>query len=129
LAEPEGYIRIFVDEGPPMAGLLYEALTRETDPDYVQQVLAAFPIKESEDVEKAKDRSSDPAWVEQLSERELGVLQLIADGLTNQDIATQLFLSPHTVKVHARNIYGKLGVKNRTQAVAKGKSLGLLTSG
>ena len=65
--------------------------------------------------------------VESLSERELEVLELIAEGLTNQEVATRLYLSLHTVKVHARNIYAKLGVKNRTQAVAKGKALGILS--
>jgi len=65
--------------------------------------------------------------VEPLSERELEVLQFIAEGLTNQEIATRLYLSLYTVKAHARNIYAKLGVKNRTQAVAKGKALGILS--
>ena len=60
-------------------------------------------------------------------DREREILQLIADGLTNQEIATRLYLSLHTVKAHARNIYGKLGVKNRTQAVAKGRTLGILS--
>ncbi len=63
-----------------------------------------------------------------MSEREIEVLELIAEGLINQEIADQLYLSLHTVKVHARNIYSKLAVKNRTQAVAKGKALGILTA-
>ncbi len=66
------------------------------------------------------------AVVEPLSERELEILQLIAEGLTNQEVADRLYLSLHTVKVHARNIYAKLGVKSRTQAVARGKALGIL---
>jgi LuxR family maltose regulon positive regulatory protein len=66
--------------------------------------------------------------VEPLSERELEVLQLIAEGLTNPQIASRLFLSLHTIKVHAHNIYGKLGVHNRTQAVARARALGVLPS-
>jgi LuxR family maltose regulon positive regulatory protein len=64
--------------------------------------------------------------VEPLSDRELEVLQLIAEGLTNKEIAARLYLSPGTVKVHAHNIYGKLGVNGRTQAVAKARSLDIL---
>jgi LuxR family maltose regulon positive regulatory protein len=63
-----------------------------------------------------------------LSERELEVLQLIAEGLTNQEIGSRLYLSPNTVKVHAHNIYGKLGVNNRTQAGARARGLGILSS-
>ncbi|NIQ75445.1 MAG: hypothetical protein GWN67_12525 [Phycisphaerae bacterium] len=66
--------------------------------------------------------------VEPLSERELEVLQLIAEGLTNPEIAARLFLSLNTVKVHTRNIYGKLGAYNRTQAVARARALGILPS-
>jgi len=66
--------------------------------------------------------------IEPLSERELEVLQLIAEGLTNREIASRLFVSLNTVKAHTRNIYGKLGVHNRTQAVAKAQNLGVLPS-
>ena len=68
------------------------------------------------------------ALVEPLSARELQVLHLLAEGLTNQEIAQQLYVSPNTVRVHAYHIYGKLGVHNRTQAVTKARSLGVLTS-
>lgn len=124
LAKPEGYVRIFVDEGTPMARLLYEALSHEVEPEYVRRLLAAFPVAEPEQTTSSPLRG--PELVEPLSERELEVLELIAEGLTNQEVATRLYLSLHTVKVHARNIYGKLGVKSRTQAVAKGKALGIL---
>jgi LuxR family maltose regulon positive regulatory protein len=90
-------------------------------------LLAAFPVAESEQTTSSPLRGPESELVEPLSERELEVLQLIAQGLTNQDVATRLYLSLHTVKVHARNIYAKLGVKNRTQAVAKGKALGILS--
>ncbi len=69
---------------------------------------------------------SDADWIEPLSERELEVLQLIAEGLSRQEIASQLVLSLNTVKTHARNIYSKLGVNNQMQAVGKARGLGLL---
>jgi LuxR family maltose regulon positive regulatory protein len=127
LAEPEGYVRIFVDEGQPMARLLYEALSLGIAPHYVRQLLAAFPSAEPVQAASLKTQVPQSDLIEPLSERELEVLQLIAKGLTNQEVATRLYLSLHTVKVHARNIYGKLGVKNRTQAVAKGRALGILS--
>jgi LuxR family maltose regulon positive regulatory protein len=133
LAKPEGYVRVFVDEGQPMARLLYEiqsraeALSRGIAPDYVRRLLAAFPSAEPEQTDSLKTQAPKSDLIEPLSERELEVLELIAEGLTNQEVATRLYLSLHTVKVHARNIYAKLGVKNRTQAVAKGKVLGILS--
>jgi LuxR family maltose regulon positive regulatory protein len=128
LAEPEGYIRTFVDEGTPMALLLYEALPRGIAPDYVRRLLTAFPIVESEQTDPSKTQVPKAELVEPLSKRELEVLQLIAEGLSNPEIASRLYLSLNTVKVHSRNIYGKLGVHNRTQAVAKARALGVLPS-
>ena len=127
LAEPEGYIRIFVDEGIPMARLLYEALSHGVEPEYTRRLLAAFPVAESEQTTSSQLRGPESELVEPLSSRELEVLQLIAEGLTNQDVATRLYISLHTVKVHTRNIFTKLAVKNRTQAVARGKALGILS--
>ena len=126
LAQPEGYLRLFVDEGPPMARLLYEALSRGIAPDYVRRLLAAFPIDKPEQVDPSKSQAPESELVEPLSERELEVLQLIAEGLMNREIADRLYLSLNTVKVHTRTIYGKLGVHNRTQAVAKARALGAL---
>ena len=117
LAEPGGYVRIFLDEGETVARLLYRAVERGIAPEYAGQLLAAFPAPE------AKPHAE---MVEPLSERELDVLRLIAEGLSNQEIARRLHLSLSTVKWHTGNIYGKLGVKNRTQAVAKARSLGIL---
>jgi LuxR family maltose regulon positive regulatory protein len=132
LAQPEGFVRIFVDEGPPMAHLLYEAATRGIAPDYVRRLLAAFPLARPEPAVESEKTVPSPtqvprsALIEPLSEREIEVLQLIAEGLTNQEIASRLFLSQHTIKAHTRNIYGKLDVHSRTEAVARGRALGIL---
>jgi len=111
-----------------MAHLLYQALKRGIAPDFVQQLLAAFPAVEAVQTEPTKSKVPESELVEPLSERELEVLELIAQGLTNQEIASRFFLSLNTVKAHTRNIYGKLGVHNRTQAVARARALGLLPS-
>jgi len=126
LAEPLGFLHIFVDEGPPMAGLLYEALKREIAPKYVQKLLAAFPVKEQEETDLTKPQVDQSGLIEPLSERELEVLQFIAKGLTNQEISNKLFLSMHTVKTHTRNIYSKLGAHHRAEAVAKARGFGIL---
>jgi LuxR family maltose regulon positive regulatory protein len=132
LAEPEGFVRTFVDEGPPMANLLHQAAARGMMPDYTARLLAAFqPADDGLQTTghsslAANRRSSDLA--EPLSEREIEILQLIAEGLSNREIATRLYLSLNTVKAHTRNIYGKLGVHSRTQAVAKARALGVLSS-
>ncbi len=128
LAEPGGFIRIFVDEGPPMATLLFEALSRDIAPGYVRKLLAAFPSERPEQTITLKSSDPDSEWIEPLSERETEVLQLIAEGLTNQEIANRLYLTLNTIKVHTRNINSKLGTHNRTKAVAKARSLGILPS-
>jgi len=125
LAEPEGFIRTFVDEGPQMAKLLYESLKREISPHYVQQLVAAFPAFLPDE---AKSQTDPSGLIEPLSEREIEVLELMAAGLTNQLIAEKLIISPHTVKTHTRNIYAKLDVGNRTLAVGKARTLGILPS-
>jgi LuxR family maltose regulon positive regulatory protein len=126
LAEPGGFVRIFMDEGPPMARLLYEALARGIAPDYARRLLAAFPVPEPEEAAPLETQAPESGQIEPLSERELEVLELFAEGLSNREIASRLFLSPHTVKTHSSNIYGKLNVHNRTQAVARARALGLL---
>ena len=127
LAEPGGFIRIFVDEGAPMARLLREALSRGVRPEYVRRLLAAFPFDDAERAASPAARVAGSRLAEPLSGRELEVLALIARGLTNQEIALRLYLSLHTVKAHARSIYAKLGVSSRTQAVARGRALGYLS--
>jgi LuxR family maltose regulon positive regulatory protein len=127
LAKPGGFVRLFVDEGLPMARLLYKALARGSEPAYIRRLLAAFPVAEPEHAPSAPVSGPESEWVEPLSGREREVLQLIAEGLSNQEVAARLYLSLHTVKVHARNIYAKLAVTNRIQAVAKGRALGILS--
>jgi LuxR family maltose regulon positive regulatory protein len=109
-----------------MARLLYKAATRGIAPEYIRRLLAAFPTTESEQPKVRQDQAPQAELIEPLSDREIEILGLIAEGLTNPEIASRLFLSPNTVKAHTRNIYGKLGVHNRTQAVTKSRSLGLL---
>jgi LuxR family maltose regulon positive regulatory protein len=127
LAKPGGFVRLFVDEGLPMARLLYKALARGAEPASIRRLLAAFPVAEPERAPSSPVSGPEAEWVEPLSSREREVLQLIAEGLSNQDVAARLYLSLHTVKVHARNIYAKLAVTNRTQAVARGRALGLVS--
>jgi LuxR family maltose regulon positive regulatory protein len=130
VAEPGGFIRIFLDEGAPMARLLYEGLSQGVHPDYVRQLLMAFPATEPEQTAPSRAAAAGIRLLaEPLSARELEVLPLIAEGLSNQEIAARLYLSLHTVKAHARNIYAKLGVSSRTQAVARGRALGFLPPG
>ncbi|MGD8624706.1 MAG: LuxR C-terminal-related transcriptional regulator [Anaerolineae bacterium] len=128
LAQPEGFVGIFADEGPPLAQLLYKAANRGIAPDYVRRLLAAFPAAEAERPEPSESSVPGSELIEPLSEREIEVLQLVAEGLTNREIATRLYLALNTIKAHTRNIYGKLGVGNRTQAVARARALGILPS-
>jgi ATP/maltotriose-dependent transcriptional regulator MalT len=120
LAEPEGYVRLFADLGLPMALLLQEARTRDVMPDYVEKLLeaigASLPLP----------AAADKGLPEPLTSREREIVGLLAAGLTNREIAEKLVLSPETVKKHAGNIYQKLGVSNRTQAVAQARALSLL---
>jgi LuxR family transcriptional regulator, maltose regulon positive regulatory protein len=126
IAKPKGFFRIFVDEGPQMARLLLEALTRDISRDYVRKLLAAFPSEAPKQTPALKQQDADSEWVEPLSDREIEVLQLIGEGLSNKEIANRLFLAQSTVKVHTRNIYNKLGIHNRINAVTKAKALGIL---
>ena len=121
LAEPGGFIRTFMDEGTPMVQLIKETTKRGIMPDYTSKLLAAF------ETEKHGDITPPPQpLVEPLSQREVEVLQLVAQGLSNREISERLFLVLDTVKGHNRRIYGKLGVKNRTQAINKAISLKIL---
>jgi LuxR family maltose regulon positive regulatory protein len=140
-AEPEGYVRTFVDEGRPMAELLRQAVSHGIAPDYAAKLLAAFGMETKDEHLRLRavqvgrqtketvpssfvcrpSSSTDP-----LSRREREVLRLIAAGLTNQEIAQELTVAVSTVKTHLKNIYAKLGVRNRTQAAARGRELDLV---
>jgi LuxR family maltose regulon positive regulatory protein len=131
LAEPEGYVRIFVDkifddDGLPMAELLSAALTHRIAPDYTGRLLATFPNVATMPTRQSKIQNPKSEMVEPLSARELEVLHLIAQGCSNGEIGTRLFLALSTVKGHNRNIFGKLQVQSRTEAIARARELGLL---
>jgi LuxR family maltose regulon positive regulatory protein len=126
LAEPENYIRTFVDGGETVRRLVGELRSKAGLTDnlskYIEQVLAGFDDQKQSSV----TRETATGLPETLSEREGEVLRLIAAGLTNQEIADRLFISITTVKTHTGNIYQKLGVSSRTQAIARAETLGLL---
>jgi LuxR family maltose regulon positive regulatory protein len=120
MAEPEGYVRTFVDLGEPMAALLQEAASQGIAPRYVGRLLAAF------DRPATAQPPADQPLVDLLSDRELEILRLLAERLTYDEIARALYLSLNTVKTHVRNIYGKLGVNRRRAAAARARELGLI---
>jgi LuxR family maltose regulon positive regulatory protein len=132
LAEPEGYVRLFVDEGEPMAQLLREAALRRIAPDYVAELTTAFgePTKDRRRMTETTPSSlvSRPSapLAEPLSDRELEVLRLIAAGLKYKEVAERLVISLNTVRHHTRNVYSRLNVNSRAQAIAKAKELNLL---
>jgi LuxR family maltose regulon positive regulatory protein len=121
LAAPGGHIRLFVDEGPPMARLVSAVAERDGESEHVARLLAAF-------ADEGVMSTSRPqkSLVEPLSERELEILRLISRGLSNQQIGERLFIALSTVKGHNRNIFGKLHVQRRTEAIARARELDLL---
>jgi LuxR family transcriptional regulator, maltose regulon positive regulatory protein len=124
LAETGGFIRSFVDEGIPMARLLHAAAAHARMPEYIAKLLTVFGVGE-QIIEDKSDRSHSQPLIEPLSQRELEVLRLISQGLSNHEIAERLFLALDTVKGHNRKIFGKLQVQRRTEAVARARELGL----
>jgi LuxR family maltose regulon positive regulatory protein len=128
LAEPEGYVRMFVDEGPPMAQLLLKAAARGIMPDYTGKLLAAF---EAEQLRSAGESplptppASQPL-IEPLSQRELEVLRLFKTELSGPEIARELVIALSTVRTHTKSIYSKLNVNNRRAAVKRAEELGLI---
>jgi LuxR family maltose regulon positive regulatory protein len=119
LAEPEGYVRTFVDKGPPMAALLREAAQHAIAPAYVSQLRAAFGKAEGE-------TPVTQLLIEPLSERELEVLRLLGTELNGPEIARELMVSLNTMRTHTKAIYTKLGVNDRRAAVRRAEELGLL---
>jgi LuxR family maltose regulon positive regulatory protein len=136
LAEPEGYVRMFLDEGLSMMQLLAavrrlpeaaarEIIPRQGLPTYTDKLLAAFKAEQRKS-EGKPDLPVAQLLIEPLSQRELKILQLIAQGLSNREIGERLFLALDTVKGHNRKIFDKLQVQSRTEAIARARDLGLL---
>ena len=125
LAEPQGFTRLFVDEGQPMAQLLSLAVERGRMPEYFARLLAACQADQTRSADRAK-LPSGFLLVEPLSQRELEVLRLVALGLSNHEISARLFLSLNTIKGHNQKIFDKLQVQRRTEAVARARELGLI---
>jgi LuxR family maltose regulon positive regulatory protein len=119
-AEPEGYVRLFLDQGEPLRELLQQAVRRGIAPRYVSRLLAMGGLSGG-----AVSPARQPL-VEPLSDRELEVLGLLAEDLPNREIGRRLFISLPTVKSHTRSIFGKLGVHGREAAVARARALGIL---
>ena len=132
LARPEGYVRMFLDQGTPMLRLLQAAAGRGIEGEYINQLLPAFGISTSsiavERLASAATRQPGPgaALVEALSERELQVLRLLDSPLTSEEIGRELYVSANTVRTHIRNIYGKLDVHGRLEAIRKARDMKLI---
>ena len=120
LSEPEGYVRIFIDQGPAMASLLRAATKQRIAPSYVRRLLRA--MSKTEDTAPVKE-----GLIEPLSERELDVIRLLGTDLDGPDIARHLVVSLNTVRTHTKNIYAKLGVNNRRAAVRRAQELDLMS--
>jgi LuxR family maltose regulon positive regulatory protein len=130
LAEPEGWIRSFVDLGRPMVDLLKFLIQDQPDNTYAQQVLKAFQaecrkIAPSASRATAKPRISEQPPDHGLTRREIEILPLLDEGLSNREIAARLYIAPVTVKTHLQNIYKKLNVNNRIEALKKLLDIGI----
>ncbi len=133
LAKPEGYVRVFVDEGVSMAALLRAAAQQGIASSYVARLLAAFPegpgardLRLGDAAQASRHKPQASVLAEPLTARELEVLRLLAEGASNGEIAQRLIISLSTVKKHIANIFGKLEAQSRTQAVARARALNLL---
>ncbi len=132
LAEPQGYVRTFLDEGAPMMTLLVELVQQKREPNptykpsltYVHRLLAAAGIQLTPQQNSA--RVQGQSLPEMLSERELEILHLIAAGLSNQEITQRLVIAMSTLKTHINHIYSKLGVNSRTKAILQARKMLLL---
>jgi LuxR family maltose regulon positive regulatory protein len=137
MTEKEGHVRVFVDEGLPMFQLLHQAASRGIAPPHVSRLLAAFNMPASDNLYQSGQSNTEgpaPSWqtpgpaymAEPLTSREIDVLELIAAGLPNRDIANKLDIALPTVKNHLRSIYEKLAVNNRARAITRAQEIGLL---
>jgi LuxR family maltose regulon positive regulatory protein len=129
LGEPDGYVQPFVACGAPMATLLRQAHARGIAPEYTARLIQAFPTDHATlrpASNHAPARADTPIPLEALSPREREVLTLLADGLSHRAIAAALTIAPDTARTHIKNIYGKLQVQNRVQALAKARGLALI---
>jgi LuxR family maltose regulon positive regulatory protein len=126
LAEPEGYVRLFVDEGASLAHLLAKAAQHGVVPGYTHQLLAALGEPEARPPAEPDVLAPAALAVEPRSDRELQVLRLLATDLSGPEIAGQLVVSLNTLRTHTKNIYDKLAVNSRRAAVSRAQQLGLL---
>lgn len=124
LAEPEDYLRLFLDQGHSLAALLRQAAAHGEASAYIKKLLAAF--EEGVKIVQQKPQLPPSLLIEPLSERELEILRLIAAGMSNQEIAEKVVVTVGTVKWHLNNIYGKLDVRSRTQALVRAREFELL---
>jgi LuxR family maltose regulon positive regulatory protein len=137
LGQSEGYIRTFVDEGEPMRlllldiklGLALKSVDRGQEglSAYIDRLLAALgPVQPAKDTLSTQTRAASQSLVEPLTEREIEILRLVESGLSNNEIADKLIVTVGTIKKHLNNIFGKLGVSSRTQALANARAVDLL---
>jgi LuxR family maltose regulon positive regulatory protein len=124
-AEQGGFIRLFLNEGALMTQLLLEAASKGIKPDYIARLLAAFEAEMRNNKDKTYPHPHQPL-IEPLSQRELEILKLVAQGLSNEEICKTLFLALDTVKGHNRRIFEKLQVHRRTEAIARARELDLI---
>ena len=122
-AEPEGFVRLFVDYGEALTSLLKQAAGRESAPPNAKAILDVMAAGQPAAATPTPEATT---LLEPLNEQELRILRLMAAGLSNREIADELYLSVNTIKVYASRIYGKLGVHRRGQAVARAQELGLI---
>jgi len=126
LAEPEGYVRVFVDEGLPLARLLRHAASRGIAPEYASKLLAAMDASAPASTGEVLPPSRTQPLIDPLSERELEVLRLLVTHLSSSEIGHELFIAASTARSHIKSIYGKLHVHSRNDAVRRARELGLL---
>jgi LuxR family maltose regulon positive regulatory protein len=128
LAEPEGYMRLFLDEGSSMEQLLREAAARKIMPNYAGKLLAAFEAQEQEGASAPPipTFSASQSQIEPLSQREVEVLRLFKTELSGPEIARELGIALSTVRTHTKSIYSKLNVNDRRAAVKRAAELNLI---